>query len=73
MNATPTRFKPGLQLKRPDVGEREDVSERHQAKINSYGLLYVEVRQQSTGFASNTGRSQMIILVVWTTEFREAS
>lgn len=41
MNVTPSRFKPGLQLKRPDVREREDVSERHQAKINSYGMLYV--------------------------------
>lgn len=73
MNVTPSRFKPGLQLKRPDVREREDVSERHQAKINSYGMLYVEVRHQSRGFASNTGRSQMIILVVWTVEFRDAS
>lgn len=40
MNVTPSRFKPGLQLKKPDVRER-DVSERHQAKINSYGMLYV--------------------------------
>lgn len=73
LNVTPGRVKPGLQIKRPDIRGRENVAERrHQAKRNSYGLVYVEVRHQSRSFVSNTGRVQIVILVVWTIVFRDA-
>lgn len=73
MNVTPGRVKPWLQIRRPDIRGREDVAERrHQAKINSYEVVYMEFRHQSRSFASNTGRAQ-IILVVWTVVFSDAA
>lgn len=73
LNVTPGRVKPGRQVRRPDIRGREDVAERrHQAKINSYEVVYMEFRHQSRSFASNTGRVQ-IILVVWTVVFRDAA